>query len=315
MEVGTDWKVQGRQPPSTSTNEVFGSAMPSSKSGSRQVADRHTPAIQVGASASGNVRAALTPGGSEAGPSVRPSNPTPTEAYDSLRGVPAFTEPGSDYVEEWTPYTCELSARTNSDQPNPSNAAAPALPTPTPNFRLTQAVFEPPARPAFPPRSSPVFRPPSPSQVRAAAPVAAPTQAAPAIPATAADTRPSHQEEPLEEEPDWATDDELHRMVSRMATFARHVKAYWDDIEPTVEECNRTGQSVPRLRTILRQERARFERMREYLGHLNVGLSPNWVEEDIWDRACTLHADEDGNLFEDETDAEEEVEWRRKHPR
>lgn len=254
-------------------------------------------------------------GGSDAGPSYRPRNPTPTEAYDSLRGIPAFTEPGSDYEEEWTPYTCELPAGPSDRQSRPSDPSAAERPIQSPTFPLTQAVFQPPARTEYPVRDSPVFRPPSPPQIHAQTRSAAQPLPAPTIPPSRVEAEPHRHEAQAEEHLDWATDEELHSMVSKMATLARHMKARWDDTDPMVLECNRTGHSIPRLRTILRQERARFDRMREYLGHLNVRLSPNWVEGEIWDKACPVHTDDDGNLVEIETDDEEEAEWRRKHPR
>ncbi|TBU41960.1 hypothetical protein BD309DRAFT_1039242 [Dichomitus squalens] len=303
---------KGPYPSTASTSDVYGFSLSSSHHGSQQAADRYIPPLDAGASASTNTRAAPIAGGSDIGPSYRPRNPTPTEEYDSLLGGPAFTEPGSDYVEEWTPYTCEMSAGPSDRQPRPSAAERPMQ---SPAFPLTQAVFEPPARPAYPPRDSPVFRPPSTPQSRAQArppaqPLPVPTIQPPQVAVE------SHQgEAQAEEEIDWATDEELHSMVSKMATLARHMKARWDDIEPMMLECNRTGKSVLRLRTILRQERARFDRMREYLGHLNVRLSPDWVEEEIWDKACPVRADKDGNIIEIETDDEEEAEWRRKHPR
>ena len=274
-------------------------------------------------------------------PGYRTRSPTPLEEYDSLRGVPLFPEPASDYEESWTPYSPPEAPQASNSHLRADGVASAHQPAArTPTFPLTRAVFGPPPRVFSPPSRSPVFRPPS-LPPRPTSPIgrdeASPDLVPQRIPfgvlAEQADESAvldalgkgegsndaGEEEEEEEEEADPgmapATDEQLHRMVARLATLARHHRASQTAFDELTEEVERLNDAAPRIRQQLRQERGGFERMRAFLAHVNVRLEPEWDHDGIWDEARLLRDDGGGNQLEVETSDEEEAEWRRENPR
>ncbi|KAI1785212.1 hypothetical protein LXA43DRAFT_976354 [Ganoderma leucocontextum] len=301
----------GTHPYSISTGIPKGFVFPSYHRPVSQAAGAATgPGTSASASASAPRRVQIVPE-----PGYRSRSPTPLEEYDSLRGVPLFPEPASDYEEAWTPYSSPgaAAAAGSSAQPAAGHSAARS-----PVFPLTRAVFAPPPR-ILAPLRSPVFH--SPAVVPRVFSARVPDRQAVAGAVTEAEGEEEEydgeEEEEEEEEDDGtmpATDEQLHGMVARLAMLARHQCAAQTGLDEITEDVNRLHRSAPRLRARLRQERASFQRMRAYLGHLNVRVEPEWDHAEIWDTACLLREDDRGNQIEVETSDEEEEEWREQNP-
>ncbi|KAM5542936.1 hypothetical protein V8D89_003320 [Ganoderma adspersum] len=321
----------GTHPYSFSTGNPHGAAIPSYH---RSMAQSTGHAAEPGTSASAS--ASVPRGGRIVPvPGYRSRSPTPLEEYDSLRGVPLFPMPDSDYEESWTPYSPQGKP---SHGYMPTAAAGPGAQhpeEPSPVFRLSRAVFSPPEADYSPPSRSPVFRRPSPP-FRPTNPVGRdeyspdvePQQYPAGVPyggeegeaaaAEAGDELEDYEDDDDESEEDEglqpATDAELHGMVVRLAILARHQSAAQTGLDDMTEEAERLHKAAPRIRAQLRQERAGFERMHAYLKHLNPRVKPMWDHKAIWDTACLLRGDGHGNELEVETSDEEEAAWRRDNP-
>ncbi|PIL33419.1 hypothetical protein GSI_04041 [Ganoderma sinense ZZ0214-1] len=278
------------------------------------------PAAEAGTSASASHHGPIVP---DLG--YRSRSPTPLEEYDSMRGVPLFAEPGSDYEESWTPYS-------SPGQPSPDHLQAPAGHPDglSPVFPLSRAVFSPP-KPVLAPPRSPVFRRPS-NPRRPTNPVGRDDDSPEYEPddgerdgaaIDAGDELEDYEEAELaaaeEDEEDEgrqpATDALIYKMVVRLSTLARHQSEAEIGVDDIVGEVNRVRKVAPRFRAQMRSERASLERMRAYLAHVNTRVGPAWDHKEIWDEARILRADKSGNQIEVETDDEEEAQWRRDNPR
>ena len=274
-------------------------------------------------------------------PGYRSRSPTPLEEYDSLRGVPLFPMPDSDYEESWTPYSPQGQPSHGYMPPAAAAAAGPDAQhsnETSPVFRLSRAVFSPPEADYSPPSRSPVFRRPSPpfrptnpvgrdeyspyvEPQQYPAGVSYGGEEGVAAAAEAGDELPDYEDYDDEEEEEEsedegqqpATDAELHGMVVRLAILARHQSAAQTGLDDMTEEADRLHRAAPRIRAQLRQERAGFERMHAYLKHLNPRIKPLWDHKAIWDKACLLRGD-NGNEIEVETSDEEEEAWRKENP-
>ncbi|KAI0753076.1 hypothetical protein C8Q80DRAFT_491210 [Daedaleopsis nitida] len=102
-----------------------------------------------------------------------------------------------------------------------------------------------------------------------------------------------------------ATDKQLYEAVCKMANVARFREEVNTDLDAMEEDSTRMKNSLMGLGTLVRQERAHFQRIRAYIDHVHPKLVPRWREEVIWDKACPTHPDEDDNLIEYDTDDED----------
>ena len=79
--------------------------------------------------------------------------------------------------------------------------------------------------------------------------------------------------------------------------------AYFADLE---RQADALRGRLGTLAALVRQERGSLRRMRVYLECVNAQAPTAWREEDIWDKACRLRANEVDEVVEVETEDESE---------